>query len=476
MFAAICVPDFALQALLRRTPELRDHAVALIPEKVAKACIMQLTPAARALGVVPGMTPSQGLARCRELIIQPRLPEAERSARAALFDCAWGISPFVEETGEGICTVALHGARKRDYDCWLRQLANLHLHARIGIAPNADLALLAAQSASTWREVNDPGQLADVSIETLEPPGEMRAILEKWGIRTLGAFVALGRERLVERLGSAVLQLFDRAAGSLERPLRCVAPAEIFEESMEFEHEIETLEPLLFMLRRLLEQIALRLEMIYRVAAELTLRFGLANGDQSQRVFKIPSPTRDVDVLFRMVQTHLENFHTEHPIVSLHLCARPTRSTRQQFGLFESALRDPNQFYETLARLAALVGHDRVGTPELDATHRPDAFHMVDEAFQTGSSCANASAVGLLLRRFRPALPALVQATPQPAFVHTREASGPVTALYGPMLLSGDWWNGRGWSRCEWDVQLGDGPLCRIYEEGGAWFLEGVYD
>ena len=120
------------------------------------------------------------------------------------------------------------------------------------------------------------------------------------------------------------------------------------------------------------------------------------------------SPTR-MSCDFRMVHTHLENFHTEHPIVSLHLAATPTRSTRQQFGLFESALRDPNQFYETLARLAALVGHDRVGTPELERTHRPDAFRMVDEAFQTGASCANASAVGLLLRRFRPALPALVK-------------------------------------------------------------------
>jgi hypothetical protein len=117
-----------------------------------------------------------------------------------------------------------------------------------------------------------------------------------------------------------------------------------------------------------------------------------------------------------------------------------------------------------------------VGTPELEATHRPDAFHMVEQAFQPGDvmrcSVDNRSAAATVSSRGA----ALVQATPQPAFVHTREASGPVTALHGPMLLSGDWWNGRGWSRCEWDVQLADGPLCRIYEEGGAWFLEGVYD
>jgi protein ImuB len=478
MFAAIFIPDFALQAILRYTPELRDGAVALIPEKSPKACIAQTTAAARNAGVVIGMTPSQGIARCRDLIVKTPSQDAERSARAALLDCAFGISPFVEETGEGICTVALHGG-VRNYDQWLSQLRSLHLHARIGVAPDPDFALLAAQSATTWHEIRDPRELAEVAIETLEPPSHMRTIFDKWGIQTVGAFVGLGRERLVERLGAEVLPLFDRAMARSDRPLRCVLPRESFEEAVEFENEIETLEPLVFMLRRLLEQLVRRLELIYRVAAELTLRLGLANGEHYTHVFKVPSPTAQLDVLFRMVQTHLENFRTEQPIVSLRLVAVPCRPTRQQFGLFESALRDPNQFYETVARLVALLGHDRVGTPQLEPTHRPDAFRMVAQPFQV-HACAEARRQtltnGFLLRRFRPALPALVHAAPEPVFVHSREASGPVTAVDGPMLLSGDWWSGDGWSRCEWDLQLRVGPLCRIYEEGGAWFLEGIYD
>jgi hypothetical protein len=55
-------------------------------------------------------------------------------------------------------------------------------------------------------------------------------------------------------------------------------------------------------------------------------------------------------------------------------------------------------------------------------------------------------------------------------------ASDRVTAAYGPMLSSGDWWAGQAWSRREWDVQLAGGQLCRIYEQGDAWFLEGIYD
>src|SRR5204863_1037666 len=139
------------------------------------------------------------------------------------------------------------------------------------------------------------------------------------------------------------------------------------------------------MLRRFLEQLALRLSAIYLVAQELTLRISFSNSRQVrhgtgkqnyERVFKIPQPTNDVDLLFRMLQTHLENFTSEHPIVSVALTAQPTRPASQQFGLFETALRNPQQLYETLARLSALLGSGRVGTPIKEETHRPDAFRM----------------------------------------------------------------------------------------------------
>jgi protein ImuB len=179
-----------------------------------------------------------------------------------------------------------------------------------------------------------------------------------------------------------------------------------------------------------------------------------------------------------MLHTHLEGFTTEHPIGRLQLIATPSRAAQQQFGLFESALRDPNQFYETLARLSALVGHDRVGVPVLEPTHRPEAFRLVPADFTAAPRAADAAALplGLALHRFRPPLPANVQIEQRPIFLHTTKLRGPIVAAHGPMLLSGDWWGGQSWSRCEWDVQLSGGPLCRIYEQEGAWFLEGVYD
>src|SRR5204862_3608399 len=215
---------------------------------------------------------------------------------------------------------------------------------------------------------------------------QILAILHKWGIHTIGQLAALDKQQLGARLGPEAIRMWERANGQSSRVIKLIRPPESFEESFEFENEIETAEPLLFMLRRFLEQLAVRLSGIYFVAKELTLRITFTNKQHYERCFKIPQPTNDVDLLFRMLQTHLENFKSEDPIISVSLQAHPIKPNSQQFGLFETTLRNPNQLSETLARLTALLGVDRVGTPVLDETHRPDAFHMEPFCWQAVES------------------------------------------------------------------------------------------
>src|SRR2546430_2028267 len=217
------------------------------------------------------------------------------------------------------------------------------------------------------------------------PTAEILWILQKWGIHTLGQLAALDKEELRNRLGNEAVQLWEQANGTATRLLKFVQPPETFDESFEFDHEVETAEPLLFMLRRFLEQLALRLSSIYLVARELTLRITFSDSQTYERVFKIPQPTNDVDLLFRMLQTHLENFKSKRPILAVALSAQPIRPASQQFGLFETALKNPQQLYETLARLSALLGSDRVGTPALEETHRPDTFRIEPFTWQLGA-------------------------------------------------------------------------------------------
>jgi len=293
------------------------------------------------------------------------------------------------------------------------------------------------------------------------------SILHKWGVHTVGQFAALDKEALAARLGPEAVRLWERANGKSQRLLNLVRPPESFEESFEFDHEVETAEPLMFILHRFLEQLTLRLRAIYLVPKELALRITFANKTNYQRVFKIPQPTGDIDLLFRMLQTHLENFKSDQAIIAVALVARPTKPPRQQFGLFEATLRNPHQLTETLARLTALVGSDRVGTPVLEDTHRPDAFRIEPFVWNLTNLANNtrdsrAGRKNPVLRRFRPA--------------RDLEATHAVGPQCGPYLLSGNWWDEKSWARAEWDVQLEDGTLCRSYRGENGTQIEGIYD
>jgi protein ImuB len=353
-----------------------------------------------------------------------------------------------------------------------------------------------AQAENAQRSTsNTQPSSADKSVQ------EILTILHKWGIHTLGQLAALDKEQLGARLGREAIRMWERANGQSQGLLKLVQLPESFEENFEFENEIETAEPLLFILRRFLEQLALRLSAIYLVAKELTLRVTFANKQRYKHVFTIPQPTNDVDLLFRMLHTHLENFRSEHPIVAVALSAQPIQPAKEQFGLFEITLRNPHQLSETLARLAALLGPDRIGTPILEETHRPDAFRI--EPFSwgfndypssspsprrgekrpplpEGEGRVRASVLGsprVVLRRFRPAASASVLLD-ENKLAHVRSSGirGKVIKQRGPYLISGNWWNEKSWARAEWDLHLENGDLVRVNQAHGTWRIDGVYD
>src|SRR6266436_9075250 len=313
---------------------------------------------------------------------------------------------------------------------------------------------------------------------------QILAILHKWGIHTIGQLAALDKQQLGARLGPEAIRMWERANGQSSRVIKLIRPPESFEESFEFENEIETAEPLLFMLRRFLEQLAIRLSGIYLVAKELTLRVTFTDKQIYERIFKIPQPTNNVDLLFRMLHTHLENFKSEYPIVAVALSAQPIRPAREQFGLFETTLRNPHQLSETLARLTALLGADRVGTPVLEETHRPDAFRLepftwaVESAVPSGeSSHALRTAHATAVRRFRPAVAASVLLdADMPAHVRIPEIWGKILKQRGPYLISGNWWDEKSWARAEWDLEMENGELVRVHESEGTWEMDGIYD
>ena len=486
-YAAIWLPQFTLQAALRWREAAWAEPVAIVEGSTEKGFVIELTEAAAASGVLRGMASTQALARCPALRLQPRVPVQEQAVSALLLELAGTLSPALEATGEGLCLVDLRQMKPCAWEAWaqgvVERFGARQLRACVGVAPNPDLAALVATRAEPALVVQHPGAfLAGIAIAEVDAPPELIAILRDWGIGHLGELARLPRSELVERLGPAAGVLWERACGRARRELRLVRPPETFLEVFDFEHPIETTEPLLFILRRQLDQLMLRLREAYRVAAQMTLTLTLDRGEPYERLFTIPTPTGDAEVLFRILHTHLESLRLEEQPVGVRLALAPVTPDAQQFQLFESPLRDPNRFGETLARITALVGAGQAGVVELEDTHRPDRFRLVAPAFEklsarVESSLSEKRALGLPLHRFRPAFSAQVHLQRHvPAFVFSEKAHGEIVEVAGPYRVSGQWWDRSTWSIEEWDIELDDGALYRISKHHEAWFVEGCYD
>jgi len=180
MFATIYLPNFYLQATTRHQPELRAKPVALIEEQERKPVIIQLNEAAENAGIQKGMTPSQALARCLHVTIKIRAHIQEKSIQEILIQCAFTLSPFVEATAPGICTVQFTDNRNlsekarhsepvlRRISRVIQQLAECEIRAQAAIAPMADTSFLAAHLARPVLQVENAKEfLGSLPIEIL---------------------------------------------------------------------------------------------------------------------------------------------------------------------------------------------------------------------------------------------------------------------------------------------------------------------
>ncbi len=546
MFACIFIPDFSVQAIMRFEPALRARSVAVLTGRPPLEKVVALNERARQTGVDIGMTKSQ-LEAWENLVLRARSESQETSAHAALLDCAQSFSPEVEDTSPGAVLLNLAGLEPllgplpkiaRDL---AQRVSQMGLEANLAVAANPDTALLAARGfpgvtlIPEGREAERLGDLpVDVLLESFSSSFSLNAkeaarwveTFDRWGIRKLRALAALPEVPVSERLGQPGLHLQKLARGAASRNLRVLEPRLIFAESVELEYPIVLLEPLAFLLNRMLEQVCARLRARALAAQELHLNLELAptqpNGCASftqtptrtrtpkfTRTLRLPAPMLDAKVFLKLLQLDLQAHPPGAPIVKIHLSADPARPRALQSGLFQPVFPEPEKLELTLARITGIVGEGRVGSVELLDTYREGAFalrhfapmepaptepqfknkvkHEVnqsgnrkkDKSMQENDSACQVgekpeenaketetmSAV-IALRLFRPPLGASVtrrEAKPvRMRCLEREDISGEIVWTAGPWRSSGDWSEQEGWSREEWDIAVPAESSCQL--------------
>lgn len=335
--------------------------------------------------------------------------------------------------------------------------------------------------------------LRGATREALDRHEQLMATLGRWGITTLGALAALPRADVASRFGKDGPRLQRIARGEDDGPLVPVSPDERFEGHLDLEWPIDGLEPLSFVLGRLLEPICAHLERRDRAAAALVVELRLVSKDTFTRRLPLPAPIRDARALRTLALLDLDAHPPGAGIDAVTVRIEPTPGRVLQHSLLERAQPAPEQLSTLVARLTALMGQDRVGSPQVPDSNRPGAFVLQPfaverpqrraEALRHGTTEAlrHKEAPPAALRRFRHPVPIRVSVEGQhPARVIADRpgiAAGQVDACAGPWRTSGAWWN-NGWDRDEWDVALEDGTICRVFQDRATrgWFMDAVVD
>ena len=237
----------------------------------------------------------------------------------------------------------------------------------------------------------------------------------------------------------------------------------------------------------------------------------------AKRTVRPTVPTQEKRVLLKLFQLELASRPLGAPVLAMVAEGESAKTGAMPGGRFSPPLPEPLRLDVTVARLSALVGEGRVGSPVLRDTHAPDSFSM--EPFRgcvadPYSGQKQAPAIRLL----RPPEPVQVRTEDgRPVHFWFRGELFRVCSASGPWRMNGDWWHEArmheaqlqgAWSHEVWDLAAERGrpdasgspaaaffaqrfspylihapapaQLCcrlrRTFTDAECWAMEGLYD
>ena len=507
LFACAWAAEFPAQALLRLRTDWQTEPVVVLDGRAPEEWVCSLNRLAERRGAAAGMTRLEAES-IQGLRLLKRSAESEAAARAVMLECAAKFSPRIEEVcGAGLneagtpgagggtaCafvldiagTERLFGPPAQLAERLKEELAAAGFRAAVAVSANFDTARMKAASmrgVAVIAEGAEAEALEKLPIAALGLDEEYAATFALWGIGTLGELAALPEAELVARMGPKARMWRALGRGEAEHTFEPIGAEFALEEFCEFETPVEQIDSLLFVGARMIDCLATRVAGRALALRSLTAEMGLEGGGTHCGAIRPAVPTIDRKFLLKRLQLEIGAHPPQAAVVRLTLRAEAGAQSKVQLGLFAPQTPEPSRLDVTLARLRAMVGDERVGSPVLEDTHRADGFRIEGFTANCGKEAEMEATPRMALRRVRPARSVRVTVrAAKPTVFRDQENLYEIAAAYGPWRTSGCWWTLEAWDAEEWDVLAamsgGRSVACLLScdRKRNVWRLEAFYD
>jgi protein ImuB len=497
------------------------QAVVLVAEQRSALRVQACTHLAAQAGVEQDMPLAAARALLPDLAVELLEPDEEAQDLAEL---AWQLSRFAPAVaplppdalvaelvpprgGASLPTpepALLCGARER--------LDLLGHGARVVVADD----LFAARVLAAWAPrdlVVPPGglatALAPLPLQALAPTHRLGRLLRDLGLRRVGDLAALSAADVAGRFGAEALRLQRLALGGLgSLPMASRVEGEALELRWELPAPVGTVEPLLFVIKRLCGDLCARLEAAGQGLVGMVLVLGLEGAGTLRLPVRTGRAVRDPERLLRLLRRRIEGLQLAAPVHELGLEARPVPFAGAQAPLLAGG-RPLESLAGVAARLADSIGPAALFTPRPRDRWRPEAAWAPAAAFDEQGRFLEPGLVQAA-RVHQPAptkrgakdpdpawpheawrfelplpRPSLLLGEPRPVQLEPRlgapqrvQLEGrwhPVERCWGPELLSVEWW-AAGLDRRYWAITITDGRGLWVFRELGHAFVHGFFD
>lgn len=446
--ACVDVAAFPLQLLLGQRPDWRTYPVAVVEDDRPQARVLFVNELARALGVRTGQRYATALAIAHELhggvVARTHLEQGVQAVVEMLRAFSPHVEPSTDTSGVFWIDVSGLGSLYRSSTAWATQV-----HEALGRAGFQSTVVVGFTRFGTYAlAISHPGVLCcrhpreeqarveQVPLDRLPLDPDVRDRLIALGVTNAGDFLRLPADAIRLRFGAATDALFRLATGHSWAPLQPAPVEPTFEAGpLHFERAEDSVERLVFLLKRQLDRLVVDIASHHQVIAGLTLHLQLDNRSTRTESIRPAAATLDTAQLLSLIRLRLEAIELASGIVAMTVKADTCPGMADQHRLFQESRRSADAAHQAFARLRAECGDQSVVRARLCDGHLPTTKFTWEPLVKLPDRTSpRVTTARPLVRRIHAVPPAVAMT----------DVGENAELRHGPYIVSGGWWGETG--------------------------------